>query len=415
MNYEDLGSPPTLVLPLVNPNLRVSKGKNRPQKPLRQPPFPEIDLNWDGFAITHLHLGGFNNSAPRERWRIELAMRHEFLGHCFLALSPYLRFIKYEMIELYGLMWEIFKEREERIEVPLSTSNSKNVLIEKLMRLVSLKKRSSLVEEVYAIRSSLFSVQHDTPIVSGRENEIITEEDLKELTEQYKNAYEKYFPHFSKIYEKYDQLCGKIGEEAATAMVEVVFKTSNPLKTFLDLLWGIEIRTEGDFTDLPRQIAYPLWHEIISRMDPDDSCYERKFIKDAVAKAETIFGIGNKDREDDFQKFWLSIPDTFMITPYTNHIYPPVEVEDISKRVVFTSYGRFIIALEAILQQLTRGLGLLCPSWSWASGTCCGGHIKELFEKVWECTSNSACDRWQRMGCLVKGACKGQRKRIKVS
>jgi hypothetical protein len=241
MSLVAVESLPFLVQPLIfNPKRGVSKGK----KPLRQPPFPMIDLNWDGFALNHLHWGGFNNSAPRERWRIEIAMRHEFQGHCILAWSPYLRFIKYKMIELYGLMREILQK--ERLRVPLvvnQISNGGNELQEKMRRIGHLKKNSSLVEEIYAVQTSLFSARYDTPKLPVRGDEKLTEEDYKNLTKAYKNAYEEYFPeyypNFSKIYEKYDRLVEIIGEEATYAMVNVVFETTNPLKAFIDLLWGI--------------------------------------------------------------------------------------------------------------------------------------------------------------------------------
>jgi len=409
MNYEGARGLPTLVRPLIiNPNQRVGQSKKRFQKPLRQPPFPGIDLNWDGFAITHLHWGGFNNLAPRERWRIEIAMRHEVLGHCYLACTPYLRYIKYEVMGLYGLMLEILEKRGERIRVPLSVtqiSNGGNELQEKIRYIGRLKKRSYLVEEVYAVQTSLYSALYDKPIFCSRKDKI-TEEDYKALTETYKNAYEKYYQRFSSIYEKYDRLVEKIGENAANAMVNLVFETSNPLKAFIDLLWGIEIKTNGDFSDLPYQIAYTCWHHFLNQEDPDDSRYGIKKINEVVERFEKELSVAAKDKRDDFLEFWLR-PKTFMLTPYTNCILPFIDGTPAQEAT--TPGGRFIIALEAILQQLIKGIGLLCPFWMWSPGTCCEARNRELFEKVWECTSNSACERWQRMGCLVKGICKAQR------
>jgi hypothetical protein len=64
----------------------------------------------------------------------------------------------------------------------------------------------------------------------------------------------------------------------------------------------------------------------------------------------------DKIEKDDFIKFLLSVRKnfTFILTPYTNYIHPFLEGTDAPE--VNTPAGRFIIVLEAILQQLITGI-----------------------------------------------------------
>jgi hypothetical protein len=65
--------------------------------------------------------------------------------------------------------------------------------------------------------------------------------------------------------------------------------------------------------------------------------------------------------------------------------------------------GEFILVLEAIMQQLITGIGLLCPYWAYTYYNCCSRENRAFLEKVWSCTKDkSSCKLWERMGCLRK-------------
>lgn len=117
----------------------------------------------------------------------------------------------------------------------------------------------------------------------------------------------------------------------------------------------------------------------------------------------------SKYLKNDFIKFLFHAPDSFLISKYIagysclrfsfskvreNNNY---ELQDL----IYKGYRPFILFLEAIRQQLTRGIGLLCPFWLYSAPRCCSSRNRALIEKVWSCAyRNSACDLWKRMGCL---------------
>jgi hypothetical protein len=87
--------------------------------------FPEIDLNWEGFTLPHLHWVGIN-VGNRELWQMQIALRHEFNDHKALGNSPHIRLMKYQMMDIYGCICIIFEERAERVRVPLTVDQSSN-------------------------------------------------------------------------------------------------------------------------------------------------------------------------------------------------------------------------------------------------------------------------------------------------
>src|SRR2546428_775202 len=122
MSYEIPGGTLSLACPLIaNP----AKGV---KKPLYLLPFPEIDLNLEGFTFPHLRWVGINvsNSGKRKQL-IELARFHEDC-HKELALTPYSLCVKDVMVGLYCEMFSVFCEEREEISVPLDPKKSRNRL-----------------------------------------------------------------------------------------------------------------------------------------------------------------------------------------------------------------------------------------------------------------------------------------------
>jgi hypothetical protein len=230
------------------------------------------------------------------------------------------------------------------------------------------------------------------------------------LRSNYINTYEKhfsslYYPHsseryFSKIYNAYERIAGKIGNVTAAAMVDVCFVTSNPLIAFLDFLNRLSDEATDCLPKLSYEQAFYCCHKFLDLLSPDDSRYERKLTSAALARREqSVFkhiGI-----IDDFFKFWLSLPeDRILFTVYTNFIHPFSETKPCIQGV--NASGRFVIVTEAIRQQLTQGIGLLCPFWPHSAPYCCSSDCRSLLEKVWSCTEpTSSCRHWKRMGCLI--------------
>jgi hypothetical protein len=169
---------PSLACPLIiSPALSFGKNKG----PLYQPPFPWIDLNSEGFTLPHLHIVGVNVSEPWQRSRlIKLARLHEWC-HESLIRTPFLQLITWHIVKLYTLIVNIVTEGREPIEVPLSHELSRNEL-EKHWRLaVGLKRASRLVEEVYAVRTSL---------LKAKELDYIENELAQEILTHYKTQYD---------------------------------------------------------------------------------------------------------------------------------------------------------------------------------------------------------------------------------
>lgn len=88
-------------------------------------------------------------------------------------------------------------------------------------------------------------------------------------------------------------------------------------------------------------------------------------------------------------------------------MYPIYKVDITKGEEVFEEVeeGNLAILLESTLQQLTRGMGLLCPFWLWVKSprVCCGGRNREFLEKVWRHTKpDDSCPFWMRLGCLDK-------------
>jgi hypothetical protein len=422
MSHESPPNLPSLAHPLI---VHPAQGLENEEDhlPQRQPPFPHIDLNWDGFTISHLHWVGIKIikaglSDVEDLQRVQLVLLHES-SHKDLALTPFSRFKKYKIFGLHGKILETFTEAKVRIRVPVKPNVSGNEVQKKLAWIKYLHEVSAPVEEAYAVRSSLLEA-----LKLG----IIKNDNVRQqIITAYKEAYEKDIPLFSLTYRALDLVARKFGENAATGMILCVFETLNPILAFRDIIteWKLPDELTAFLAKLSVKQAQDFFSNIINELDTDASpLYRRACVLEF--EEEILKSVGEEFRKkfspDDFDDFvksdsyklLYSSPTSFVLTGYDDFIHPSVsllKLDELKAAGVIKDrfdLGDMPIVLEAIMQQLTTGLGLLCPFWVEHPAlppTCCIIN-RELLEKVWECTSPTrSCKRWERMGCLAEGAC----------
>ena len=204
-------------------------------------------------------------------------------------------------------------------------------------------------------------------------------------------------------------------------MIYSVFETVNPEAAFLDILAKMytsnpsvptnslqrHLTKSADFiATLSYEQAYHFFSGFINWVDPDDSRYGRKAMLDIAAEIKEELNVLAQEVKHDFTKFLVGSPDAVLFSGYSDCIHPFAEVTgygDFVRHEVY--YGNYALVLEAIRQQLTQGIGLLCPFWAYSrdnSDSCCGSENRAFLEKVWSCTSHNRSCNWRRMGCLAK-------------
>jgi hypothetical protein len=304
------------------------------------------------------------------------------------------------MLKLYGLIIVTFDEERERIDVPVTDDQSGNTLQKQWALIVDLMKRSMLVEEVIAVhRSLLQGIELDERLISHGQR--------REFVKTYQEKYGEFIDGYAGDYDLFDFVAGKIGKDATKALIVNVFETINPSQAFIDILSetaGFLWALQGEFTDYISTLSLVEMHHYFSialnHLDPDDTRYRRTLVSQDVARIEQHWSIANLD--DDFEKFLCDPQETILYSKYSDIIHPFSKPTEVCKDV---EYGNIYIILEAILQQLTQGMGLVCPFWVHKPHTCCGRENRAFLEKVWGCTShNSCCGVWERLGCLNKKA-----------
>jgi hypothetical protein len=417
---------PTLAHPLiVNPAQGVGKDK---KPPLYLPPFPAIDRNWAGFHLPHLRLVGVNaaeRSTPDPLpWQAKLIIDHES-RHAFLAQYPFSKVRDHEMLKLYALILTTFEEGQERIPVPLRPYLSRNELEKQWGRVVHIMRQSMLIEEIYAVRSSLLGTRARGLI----ESEWL----LWRLREDYRTGYDEFIYGYAAFYNLFDFVARKIGENAATALVLNALGTINPERTFLEILcylcnigirvplkdflknpsdellvWNLSPQETSFIRKLPLALANHYFSTRLDESDPDGSYYRRKDMQDDAAMIAKQDSILSQYIKDELIKFVLGQPMTAlfcMFSGYSPYIHPFYKVDKAKKGEIdrgVVEDGNFTILIEAIMQQLIQGIGLLCPFWLYPRPHCCSSRNRAFLEKVWKCTADFSCKRWKRMGCLAK-------------
>jgi hypothetical protein len=236
-------------------------------------------------------------------------------------------------------------------------------------------------------------------------------------------------PEFPVVYNAFDFIARRIGETAATWMVYESFGTLNPSLAFLELISGfckIDPHVPvSEFVEYPSDEHFQ-WMQIepsrfkklsaeqlsnvfagaLDDLDPDESKYGKIGLFSHVEKIKRDFLAVAQHATDDLEKLLFApSPNTFLLTIYTDHIHPFTFCKaDFSTWVLYEEVfcGNIVLLVEAILQQLATGMGLLCPFWR-GSGNgyrCGGGDNRVLLERVWKGTADSACELWKRQGCL---------------
>jgi hypothetical protein len=412
--------------------------KLQEERILSRLPFPELNPDWDGFTVSPLHWVGIKipdneiTEELRER-QLKIVTYHE-LYHRDLGKTAYARLMRMEMLKLYGLIGKcIDDDRQEPILVPflgldqqsrdelhIKSDDPWNVQLQKQAAIVlNLTRMSDLVEEIFAIRSSLSD--------SVKEN-LIEDAERQTMIRNYKRAYRDDIPLFPATYDIFEFVAGKIGITAAAALIYNCFATLNPNIAFLDILsemcktasylsihnyrWGIseeQLRWKLSAEDTKNLNcisflgAYYTFSRLLTHLDPEDSFYRRKMIKDLVIYAHDYHeNLKEQPREDESVSLLFGTPSYFLLTMYHDRILP-VFLQMASAETI--EHGAPVIIHESIRQQITQGIGLVCPFWLLSPGKCCGSFNKAFLEKVWSRTCPTGnCEHWERMGCLgLKG------------
>jgi hypothetical protein len=381
------------------------------------PPFPEIDLNnWDGFTLSHFPWVGikapYAHLSDDERIRrIELILHHE-LYHRDLAHTAFSLLRKHEMFKLYGIMLTTIEEGRESIEVPLRPDLLRNELEKQWEIVIHLKNVSSLIEEAFAIHSSL---------LDARRLRLISPTTRLKLISTARDIYGKEMPEFPVIYDHLDFIAGKIGRTATKFMIYNVMETLNPTVALLDImsvmcdiylplrdpvndfLWKLPTDETNYIRTLTDLQVNQYFGKVIELLDPDGSSYQRTRMSEIAADIKRLWSDINQGirEEDNVLKLkYSSDPTAFLFTQYAyfNGIFRHVFHEVGNSQEV--EYGNTEILIEAIRQQICQGIGLLCPFWMYGLG-CCSLDNKALLENVWTCTyRNTNCELWHRWGCL---------------
>jgi hypothetical protein len=335
MNHESAERLPTLAHPLVfTPRKRV---KNDGEG-LRCPPFPEIDPTAEGCTFPHLHWIVINANQTRKRrlQRVRLAIEHEFC-HRLLTFTPFSIFTKHQVLHIFCLILRAFDEKQEQIPVPLSHHLSRNKLEEQWAYIVALTEQSSLVEEVFAVRSSL---------IEARKRGLIQLWQLGGITDIYKKEYGEDIDGFEKTYEAFDLIAKKIGKTAIVAMIYSVLGTLHPDEAFLEIIseWNLSDKQTKALSKLSFEEAQDYFNNIIDDLDPDGSFYRKTDFLDSVEKIEEDYRVKAKDIELDFIKFLAGTPNTYIISKYSKNIHPFLKLGGFTQEV---EYGNFILVIRS--------------------------------------------------------------------
>jgi hypothetical protein len=410
---------PNGLLSLAHPIIASFRhGAGQAKSPLYLPPFPEIDLrNWDGFTLSHLHWVGVR-ATPQgltaiAQQRAGLALLHEYC-HRDLAHMPFSLLKKYEMFIFYSMILKAIEEKGASIEVPLDAETPRNQLEKQWGFIVGLQRASELVEEVYAVRSSL---------EKARAEGFIEPKQIKRYILDCKAKYEKYIPLFGGVYDAFDLIWEMLGEDIATTMIFSVLETFKPDLAFKEVLSQMcqsdlsvpSPESQQELVDvwkktlpeLSLESVFRLFGGIIDKLDhldheePYDRNYDRKGVLDRAEKIKEQWHAASQVIQDDLGKFLLGSPNTILFSHYnrTTHRFSKFNVTEEVR------YGNFIIVLEAVRQQLTTGRGVLCPFWKYSrdnAESCCSSHNRAFLDQVWSCTSHNESCNWKRMGCLAK-------------
>jgi hypothetical protein len=244
MSYETAQNPSSLVRPLIVNSHGVVKQK----KGIFRPPFPEIDLrNWQGFCFSPLRWVA-RKVGDLQDDDLEIVWLHE-MCHWNLESSPFILLKQNEMFKFYDLIIKSFEDGQQ-IRVPLILNKPGNQLRAQWEILVSLNRGSELVEEVYAVQTSL---------LTARREGYISHSELKFKIEQYQEAYTEIIPAFAAGFEGINFFASFIGGGAVKALILSSLETADPNKALLDTMYELTKSDSGDFELF--ELLYNLVHD----------------------------------------------------------------------------------------------------------------------------------------------------------
>jgi hypothetical protein len=422
MRHDIVGALPSLVLPLLmHPALAVVND----HASIRIPPYPEIDfLQYGGFHVPHLRWIGVRAvELPLPELaagEVKQSLNHEH-RHAELALLPFSRLRNHEGIIFYERIVTTFDEGKDQIPVPLHTDLLRNDLEKQWDRVVRFTRASQVIEEVYAVRSSL---------LWARDEGLIEPDDLPGWIADYKNGYGVFIPGYAAVYTLFDFVARNIGETAADGLINTALSTIDPQAAFVELLfylcligisvplqdflknpsdalcgWALSEEETASLKTASRQQAYQYFYTLLDELDPDDTEYRRKEVINSAAMVVTQQAALSQLVKDEIAQFILAPLGPTLFSSYSDYYIRGFHKTDVTEKgEVYEEigHGNLTILLEAIRQQLTQGKGLLCPFWLYTAPHCCSDRNRALLENVWQCTSKSSCKLWQRMGCLGK-------------
>jgi len=182
------------------------------------------------------------------------------------------------------------------------------------------------------------------------------------------------------VYNAFDFVAGEIGEKAATGLILSTLDTLNLTQAFAHILFNlcmIDPRTSSGFVwRLPKKSKCKLRNASIDEACDSFSNAIDFLDPDSYGKSILLKQIVNLVKASP-------APDTSLLSGYSNFkdklilLEIPNEVEN---------RNNIYILLEAISQQVKKGIGLLCPFFGYSPNSCCSSRNRAVLEQVWKRT-----------------------------
>jgi hypothetical protein len=307
---------------IFSPTLVGENNKDRSLLP--KLPFPLIDTSYEGFTASHLHWIGIKVTQPEKRDKlIDLAFLHESC-HRFLAHMPFSLIKRCQIYSFFSLLLRVLDEGKEMIDVPFTFTQPSTELQMQWAEYDNLMQRSMIVEEVYAVRTSL--------IKAKKEGVIEDDALLDKIAVHYKQAYKEIVHElFPEDFTAFDLLAKNLGEDAAEALIRKALFTVHPDKTFVFFLTNF-CQTDShspnglrwtpaplpsDRPTLSFDEAYNLFDDIIKAVDKDDSYFGRNStIEDAANAMHLLKALAQED--GPFKFFFDLSHNNYLLSEYTD-------------------------------------------------------------------------------------------------
>jgi hypothetical protein len=236
---------------------------------------------------------------------------------------------------------------------------------------------SSPVEEVYAVWTSL-AAREKAGLISSRSKKI--------RERNYKHAYSSYIRDFTKLYNTFNKIAQEIDPLVAFNLAFEALNSFSPAAALLDMIAALQSHIQSgktlSDTEYVREVCTPIIAKCISVEDQD-------YLK-------ILFEDLGEYMKPEFLPVWRDSP----LEP-THFIFSDKGIA-FDKKVINQKLFLEMLWLESIRQQLTTGIGLVCPFCDvrdWPEGSCCNKMYRFWLEGIWNYTQGSS-QTWQPQGCL---------------